>query len=269
MGSVHPHGEGLGPKITCPDLYFCPAFHPLFTEKHNFGVAGQLLVLDAPPRGGSVKHFDDAAWSDFVRKVVPSEAALEMQRHVDAGCQQCQAVVATWTGVYSVANKEAAYTPPADAVRIVTSQFIEFARQREKRQWARLVFDSSLQPLAAGLRGAVSARQFLYETDELYVDLRIEPHKEAARLFLVGQILNRGQGRHRAQEIPVQLLKGNLAIAGTATNQFGEFQLEFDPGQDLCLAIRPEETPEIVLPLYGIHEPETKPHDRGTTYNAN
>jgi hypothetical protein len=58
-------------------------------------------------------------------------------------------------------------------VRIAKTQFAALAVLGNQR--VRLVFDSFLQPSEAAVRGSVSARQFLFETDELYVDLRLTP----------------------------------------------------------------------------------------------
>ncbi len=69
------------------------------------------------------------------------------------------------------------FTPPDDTVRVVKSQFV--AIQPAAGSGVRLVFDSMLQPLAAGTRGSITARQFLYETDEYYIDLRLEPRTES------------------------------------------------------------------------------------------
>src|SRR5690242_4821463 len=116
---------------------------------------------------------------------------MEMQQHLNDGCGKCSAAVRTWQGVLSVASGESAFIPPDDVVRVAKSRFIPVSSGS-----ARLVFDSMLQPTAVGIRGAVTARQFLYETDDYYIDLRLEPRAEADRACLVGQVLNRaGAGR--------------------------------------------------------------------------
>src|SRR2546430_2100205 len=105
-----------------------------------------------------------------------------MQRHIDGGCPKCSQELQTWQTVFSLAKVEAGLTPPDDVVRVAKSQLAAYARLTDSR--IRFVFDSLLQPAMAGARGSVAARQFLFETDELYIDLRLDG--QAERLFLVG-----------------------------------------------------------------------------------
>ena len=154
-----------------------------------------------------------------------------------------------WQGVLAMAGNEPALTPPADAVRVVKSQFAAALPQKNSR--VRLLFDSMLQPLTEGLRGPVTARQFLFETDDYYIDLRLEPRSAENRAFLVGQVLNR-TGKRAAQSVPVRLQHQKQAVAQTSTNEFGEFQLEFEAAADACISIGPQQEDEIVLPLYGV-----------------
>lgn len=180
-----------------------------------------------------------------------------MQQHIDDGCQKCAGCLKTWQAVYSVAKAETGFTPPPDVVRVVKSQF---PMRPPKAGVLRLLFDSSLQPVAAGIRGSVAARQFLYETDEYYIDLRIEPHREADHAALVGQVLNRTGKERAAQGLAVLLQAGSKKIAQTSTNQFGEFQFEFDAVNSLSISVSRDKSDEIVLPLYGI---QAKPTGRG------
>lgn len=192
-----------------------------------------------------------------------------MQRHIDDGCSKCEASLMIWQAVAAVANEESAYVPPEDTVRVAKSQFATIAADLKTSKRARLVYDSDLQPAAVGLRGAVAARQFLYEADDYVIDLRLEPQRELGRISLVGQVLNRDRAGHNGQAvlmtncaargILVRLLKGVLPVANTATNDFGEFQLEFEASNDLSVVIGMDEEKVIVLPLHGIH---SKPVDR-------
>ena len=199
-----------------------------------------------------MKHFSDELWADFVRNLAPASAALAMQKHIGDGCSKCEAVLKSWQSVFRIAQEEGRYSPPQDAVRIAKAQFATVTGI-QKRQQTRLVFDSNLQPVTAGVRGSISARQLLYETDELYIDLRLEPQREAnrERVCLVGQILDRTSETRAAQGLKVQLLQGQQAVIDTTTNQHGEFQLEFDAGKDMCLSIGHEQDRMVMLPIYG------------------
>lgn len=198
-----------------------------------------------------MKHFNEAQWADFARNVVLAKEKMDMQQHIDSGCRQCEGTLQIWQSVLAIAAGEGALTPPGDMVRVVRSQFA--AMLPEANHGFRLLFDSHLQPITAGIRGSVSARQFLYETDEYYIDLRLEPRRESNRACLVGQILIRKGVGHAAEGVAVRVQKGKLPIAETVANRFGEFQLEFDGASDLCISIGGKESNEIVLPLYGVH----------------
>lgn len=174
---------------------------------------------------------------------------MAMQKHIDDGCQQCAATLRTWESVLSVAEKENTLTPPADVVRVVKS----FAATPEASHGVRLVFDSNMQPATAGIRGSISARQLLYQTDNYYVDLRLEPRRESDRACLVGQVMNRSGKDWVARGIAVRLKTGNLPVAETTANQFGEFQFDFEAATDLCISIMQDQDTEVVLPLSTVH----------------
>lgn len=204
-----------------------------------------------------VKHFDDAAWADFARNVVAEEQKLSMQRHLEAGCNLCATTLQLWREVLAVAGQEPALTPPADSVHLAKGRFAMV--QAVSRPQVRLVFDSALQPATAGVRGSVSARQFLYETDDFCIDLRLQPHREARLTSVIGQVLSRARSSHSTVAMPVRLCSRESSIAETVTNQFGEFHLEFDHGHDLHLAIGWDQNDAIVLPLYGVTSDDPGP----------
>ncbi|MBS1852344.1 MAG: hypothetical protein JST79_15670 [Acidobacteria bacterium] len=202
-----------------------------------------------------MKHFNETQWADFARKLAPPAKQAAMQAHLQAGCPSCAAILQTWESVVALAKEERDLSPPEDAVRMVKSQFAVASALAEER--VRLVFDSFLQPATAGVRGAFSARQYLFETDELYIDLRLD--SQAERMRLVGQIMERATTSPSVQDLPIHLHQGTLPLSKTRTNQFGEFQMEFEPGMGLRLSILLNEGHPIVLPLY--ETPVPKPEN--------
>jgi hypothetical protein len=172
-----------------------------------------------------------------------------MQAHLDSGCKECGETLRTWQGVVALAKEEGQFVPPEDVVRVTKSQFVPAAGLMSGH--IRLLFDSLLQPAVAGVRGLVSGRQFLFETDDLYIDLRLSP--QAERLSLVGQIMDRGQTKQAVKGLPISLHRGDLRLTDTNTNEFGEFQFEVDAQADMCIWIARSEKQLIVLPLYGVH----------------
>lgn len=197
-----------------------------------------------------MKHFGEAQWADFVRNLLSPTKRMAMQQHIDDGCKKCSDTLRIWQSVSSITEAESSFAPPADTVRVVKSQFADI--RPAASSGVRLVFDSLLQPATAGTRGSASARQFLYETDEYYIDLRLEPRAEADRACLIGQVLNRAGADRSAPGLAVRLQEGANPIAHTSTNEFGEFELEFVAANSLWLAISRGEAHEIVLPLYGV-----------------
>jgi hypothetical protein len=199
-----------------------------------------------------VKHFSEAAWTDFVRGLFSPGTREEMLNHIEGGCSKCEATVQVWQEVFSFAKQESLLNPPRDTVHMVNSQFA--ATTSKPAGGVRLLFDSYLQPAAAGVRGRVSARQFLFETDTHLIDLRLEPRQGLKRTSLIGQVLTRRGISRVAKDLPVRLQKSGAAIAETVTNHLGEFQLEFDADHGLSLALGQDVEQEqlIILPLYGV-----------------
>jgi hypothetical protein len=193
-----------------------------------------------------MKHFDDAAWSDFVKDVLQSPQREFMQAHLDTGCKRCRAVLDRWRKVVQLANQERFFVPPEDSVRVAKSQFTALATLGNFQ--VRLVFDSLLQPANAGVRGAPSARQLLFETDEFSIDLRLDP--QPAGVSLIGQILDRAGAKQPVSELPIHLQQGRLQLNSTNTNPSGEFHFEFEPASGLYISILRHEKPPIILPLY-------------------
>ena len=190
-------------------------------------------------------HFDEMAWVDFARSLVPEDTRLAMQHHLDDGCKECLVTMETWQSIFAVAKGEGALTPPADAIRVVKS----FADPAQPSPGVRLVFDSNLQPAAAGIRGTMAARQLLYQTDDYYVDLRLEPGGDSDRACLVGQVMDRSGKDTAGHGVSVRLKAGNLPLAETTVNQFGEFQFDFAAGGNLSVSIVRERQVDILLPL--------------------
>ena len=210
-----------------------------------------------------MKHFNEEAWSDFARNVVPEETRMEMQQHIESGCRECAATVKVWQDLFAVTCAEGAFMPPHDAVRIVKSQF-ESPALRPSNGF-RLVFDSALQPVTAGIRGAVAATQFLFESDDYFIDLRLEPRRAQDQNCLIGQVLKRS-GRERKIDglevrLEARLKEGPSVLAHSSTNQLGEFELEFSITEQIYLVIMQEGSGEITLPLYGVGDRSYKQKD--------
>jgi hypothetical protein len=104
---------------------------------------------------------------------------------------------------------------------------------------AQLIFDSFRLPLPAGLRSFhQSGRQLAYQHKDKIVDVLIEPKTEFGRMSLAGQVMGSGVRTGENSGLAVLLLDGLKTVAGTVTNESGEFQLECDFLEDAGLQIR-------------------------------
>lgn len=116
-------------------------------------------------------------------------------------------------------------------------------------QVARMIFDSYRRPLPAGMRSLYSeARHLAYQHKKTVIDLSLELQKRSGRTSLAGQVLD-GERKGKAEGLSVLLVSGTGTLARTATNQFGEFHLEYEFPEDVSLEIRVAERSWVSLPL--------------------
>lgn|GEM_PF-240095 len=195
-----------------------------------------------------MRHFSLEEWADFARDIVKGEQKTSMQTHLESGCNPCARVLGTWARVHEAATREKTYQPPESAVRTVKG--LGAIHIPAKTSLARLLFDSSSNPIAAGVRSASTvARQLLYGVGAYRIDLRMEPQMDTDKVSLVGQILNSADPAKHAAAIPVVLLKGRKILAESHTNGFGEFHLQCDLEGSLQLRLTLPHGSEVRIPL--------------------
>jgi hypothetical protein len=186
-----------------------------------------------------VKHFDTTDWTDYVRNVGDVTKREEMARHLSSGCAKCQKLVSFLSKVVTVAGADHT-TVPDYLVRNAKALFA--LRQPEKATLAatiaKLVYDSFREPLPAGVRGQQRVtRQAMYEAGNYCVDLRMEHERGGAMITLVGQVADRTNPARGVGGAPVMIMSGNDVLARANCNQFGEFQLEYEPRQHIRLHV--------------------------------
>lgn len=202
-----------------------------------------------------MEHFSEQAWADFVRGFERSEQR-QLQSHLASACRDCTASHETWKRIRTVASREGLYTPPADVTRMAKLAFVgRFSPQTNSAVFASLTFDTLRQPALAGIRsGAAAARQMLYETEGVAVDLRFD-HSPALKLIHVtGQILDKREPHGAIRNAAVTVWTPNgLPVAEARTNDFGEFRLQFESQEALKLSIQTPGQPavRIFLPSFG------------------
>lgn len=180
-----------------------------------------------------MKHFSTTEWVDFVRNVVVAEQRMSMQEHLDQGCGSCLKVLRMWATIVEFARCERFYEPPAGAVRNAVSYFFSFGltlRQRADLRILRHVFDSfDLCSALDGIRSSGTApRQLMYESDGVFIDLRVEQKLGSDWMDLTGQVLDAHVTDEILEVVPVSLLSKGNTVLQTTTNQFGEFNCSFN-----------------------------------------
>lgn len=116
-----------------------------------------------------------------------------------------------------------------------------------RRVPARLVFDTADYPLRAGLRRRdITSRHQIYRSEELCLDLRVEREPQG-RAALIGQLADLDRPLTACPDLPVFLQSEGELLARSVTNQWGEFQLEYEPRSPMTLyvALRGERLLEL------------------------
>ncbi|MFB3826836.1 MAG: hypothetical protein ACE15B_08705 [Bryobacteraceae bacterium] len=164
-----------------------------------------------------------------------------MQDHLDAGCEKCRRAANIFAKLAPIARAEALTEVPEYVVHCAKAIAALARPERVEitpRSAARLIFDSFLEPMPAGVRSHHRlTRQTLYETGRYAVDLRQEFERGSSRITLVGQIANREAPDTPVSDSPVYLVSGKTVVAQAKSNQFGEFQMEYTPHRNLRLRI--------------------------------
>jgi hypothetical protein len=116
---------------------------------------------------------------------------------------------------------------------------------------ARLILDTFLQPLPAGMRNAQpDTRQLVYEAPALTADIALERAPNPARVTLLGQVMKTNEPRVPFSGVPVVLKAGKEPIGAKMTNEAGEFCFEFDNERSVSLEIEvsPDDWVLIISP---------------------
>jgi hypothetical protein len=200
-----------------------------------------------------MKHYGIAQWVDFARGLVTAEDAAAMRKHAST-CQECREMADYCSSLARVCTGMETSDVPADVIRRALSVFPVKFQERPKRSFripAELIYDSFLVPAPAGLRSNWQVGwQALYHAGDCSLDLRIEPELRSSRAAVIGQISNHVAPDDHMVGIPVCVKAGRLVVAETRSNQFGEFQMEYEQQNRLQLCVYLEGgAKSILVPL--------------------
>ena len=189
-----------------------------------------------------MKHFGILQWADLARGVAPLQESAAMREHLESGCAECRDAFEFCGALAGISKRMAVQQAPDWVARLVKA--ICPARPKRApgsvvRIPVELIFDSFLAPCPVGLRSSWQVGwQALYRAGDCSLDVRIEPDLRSSRAALIGQISNHVTPDLRMGDVPVCLKAGNRVVAETTSNQFGEFQLEYDQQKRLQLCIQ-------------------------------
>src|SRR5690242_5897187 len=119
---------------------------------------------------------------------------------------------------------------------------------RRINEVARLVLDTFLRPLPAGVRFVQpDTRQLVYESQSLIADISFERPPGSIRTTLLGQIMRASEPRLPFNGVPVALKgrKGPLELK--MTNESGEFSFEFQNERSVTLEVEANPNEWVVM----------------------
>ena len=199
-----------------------------------------------------MKHFDITAWTDFARGLGSATQRSAQAKHLATGCQKCTKVVETLRHVV-LAAETILEAPPAAVIERAESIFALRRTERPGRLatlLATLSFDSFQMPAVAGVRSLESSsRHALFQAGTFDIDVRLEYDQHSPRVGLVGQIASHEGPSSPVARVPVTVSAGNAIVARTIANDFGEFQLQYERGQQATLRVPLERGTVIEVPL--------------------
>ncbi len=200
-----------------------------------------------------MEHFSVEKWIDFVNLAVTNSEQQRMEKHLSLGCSSCQKTVSLWQRVRASAAAEGNYQPPESAVRIAKAAFAGAglgSTATGASNKVKLLFDSFLQPMLAGVRSAgAGTRQMLYRADPYQIDVQLEMKPGANRIVVTGQLLNLGTPKVVATGTRVLVSNMHGDVVHTVANQFGEFSGEVKNSGDLQVTFATPSGEPIVISL--------------------
>ena len=104
---------------------------------------------------------------------------------------------------------------------------------------ARLVLDTFLQPLPAGIRYSqqFDIRHLVYEAESLTADIAFERPPDSTRTTLLGQLMRTNEPQIFMNGVPVVLKSRKGPLDVRTTNEFGEFAFEFQNERSVSLEV--------------------------------
>jgi hypothetical protein len=169
-------------------------------------------------------------------------------------CDACRRKTAEFRDLLGLLEADRADEPPAESLDWALDLFQPVRGFGEGSRGplgriARRVFDSLEHAAPAGVRAGAGAlaRQLLYRTEGVDIDLRIEPTDEE-HISLVGQVLSDSPTAIQARSVVLASSTG--ASYDTLTNPVGEFSFDSVPKNTYHLLV---DLPDGEVTLFCVH----------------
>jgi anti-sigma factor RsiW len=185
-------------------------------------------------------HFKLEEWAEFVRGQVRPEDRARMERHLQEGCSDCAQTLELWKGVLDAASREAAFEPPDNVLRCAKALYSAFPPDKTSGLNLRVARLSRIgQQALGGVRASpgLAGTHLLFREGTVLLDMCVRPVRASESVSLMGQVVDSAQLNVRLEDRQVSVVRASSSLAQTSTNEFGEFHLEFEPGEDLLLVV--------------------------------
>jgi hypothetical protein len=131
---------------------------------------------------------------------------------------------------------------------------------RPRMERAELVFDNMFALTAGSRSGAGSARQLLYRSGRVCIDMHIQPKLGSLSAILTGQLLDSKRPNHILRDVPVSLVSEGGAVSHKKTNEVGEFDFGIEALKNLQLVFGIGKRKMVVVAVPATHfEPVLQP----------
>jgi hypothetical protein len=123
--------------------------------------------------------------------------------------------------------------------RLESMVYPQLGMRRFTKKVARLVLDTFLQPLPAGIRFSqqLDIRQLVYEAESLTTDIAFERPPDSTRTTLLGQLMRTNEPQIPMNGVPVVLKSPKGPLGVRITNEEGEFAFEFQNERSVSLEV--------------------------------
>ena len=197
--------------------------------------------------GERSNHIELSALYDVVRGGVGTDA--NTRSHIET-CEQCRSDVSWLQWLADFGGRENKYDPPTWALansenvfKLKKPKLVTIAKEIV----ANLVYDSFNEPLPLGIRQRdLPARQALYQTEHVHLDLKIEAGDEKGAI--IGQIVAHKSDMD-VSGLEIEITQDGCVIGKSRTNALGEFVFQDLPRGNYELQVAVSDTMVKLPPL--------------------